>query len=157
MSEIAKRLEVLGVVLPRPAAPVANYAPAVTIGNLVFISGQLPLGGDGKLDPAHIGKLGPASLMEVAREAARRAAINLLAQAQAEIHNLDRVLRVVRLGGFFAVDGEFGPLAQAMNGASDLIAAVFEARGRHARTTIGVSYLPLNAICEVEGLFEIAS
>jgi enamine deaminase RidA (YjgF/YER057c/UK114 family) len=155
MSEIAKRLEALGVTLPKPAAPVANYVPAVRSGTLVFISGQLPLGPDGKLDPAHVGKLSPGSAVEAAREAARRAAINVLAQVQAEIGDLERVARVVRLGGFFAVEGEFGPLAQAMNGASDLIAGVFAERGRHARTTIGVSYLPLNAICEVEGLFEI--
>jgi len=156
MSDIAKRLEALGVALPTPAAPVANYVPAVRTGNLVFVSGQLPLGPDGKLDAAHIGKLSASSSVEAAREAARRAAINVLAQVRAEIGDLERVVRVVRLGGFFAVEGEFGPLAQAMNGASDLIAGVFEARGRHARTTIGVAYLPLNAICEVEGLFEIA-
>jgi enamine deaminase RidA (YjgF/YER057c/UK114 family) len=156
MSEIAKRLEALGIVLPKPAAPVANYVPSVQTGSLLFVSGQLPLGSDGKLDPAHVGKLGSASAVETAREAARRAAINVLAQTQAAVGDLERVARVVRLGGFFAVEGEFGPLAQAMNGASDLVAEVFAARGRHARTTIGVSYLPLNAICEVEGLFEIA-
>ena len=91
MSEIAKRLETLGVVLPRPAAPVANYVPAVKTGNLVFISGQLPLGPDGKLDPAHLGKLSAGSAVEAAREAARRAAINVLAQVQAEIGDLERV------------------------------------------------------------------
>ena len=155
MSAIEKRLESLGITLPTPAKPVANYVPAVRTGNLVFVSGQLPLGPDGKLDPTHIGKLGAGSEPGAAREAARRAAINVLAQVKAEIGDLDLVSRVVRLGGFFAVDGEFSALAQAMNGASDLVAEAFEARGRHARTTIGVSYLPLNAICEVEGLFEI--
>jgi enamine deaminase RidA (YjgF/YER057c/UK114 family) len=155
MSEVAKRLEALGIALPRPALPVANYVPAVRSGNLVFISGQLPLGPDGKMINAHIGKLNSQSPVETARDAARFAAINVLAQLQAELGDLDRVSRVVRLGGFFAVDGVFEPLAQAMNGASNLIADVFEAKGRHARTTIGVAYLPLNAICEVEGLFEI--
>ena len=156
MSAIAERLKSLGVGLPRAAAPVANYVPAVRTGNLVFVSGQLPLGPDGKLDAAHIGKLSAGSSVDAAREAARLAAINLLAHLQADLGDLDRVKRVVRLGGFFAVDGEFEAIAKAMNGASDLIAGVFEARGRHARTTIGVAYLPLNAICEVEGLFEIA-
>jgi enamine deaminase RidA (YjgF/YER057c/UK114 family) len=155
MSEVAKRLEALGITLPRPATPVANYVPAVRTGELVFISGQLPLGPDGKMINAHTGKLNAKSPLEPAREAARLAAINVLAQLQAELGNLDRVSRVVRLGGFFAVDGTYEPLAQAMNGASNLIAEVFEAAGRHARTTIGVAYLPLNAICEVEGLFEI--
>ena len=155
MSLVAKRLEALGITLPRPALPVANYVPVVRAGNLVFVSGQLPLGPDGKLTNAHIGKLNANSPVEPAREAARFAAINVLAQLHAELGNLDRVSRVVRLGGFFAVDGVFEPLAQAMNGASNLVADVFEAEGRHARTTIGVAYLPMNAICEVEGLFEI--
>jgi enamine deaminase RidA (YjgF/YER057c/UK114 family) len=155
MSEVAKRLEALGIALPRPALPVANYVPVVRTENLVFVSGQLPLGSDGKLHHAHVGKLNAKSPVEPAREAARLAAINVLAQLLAELGNLDRISRVVRLGGFFAVDGEFEPLALAMNGASNLVAEVFEAQGRHARTTIGVAYLPLNAICEVEGVFEI--
>jgi enamine deaminase RidA (YjgF/YER057c/UK114 family) len=156
MSEIAKKLHELGVVLPKPAAPVANYVPYTKTGALLFISGQLPFGGDGKLDPAHVGKLGPTSPIEPAREAARRAAINLLAQAQAALGDLDRIAQVVRLGGFFNVADRFDALPQAMNGASDLIAEVLGAKGRHARTTVGVSHLPLNALAEVEAVFEIA-
>jgi enamine deaminase RidA (YjgF/YER057c/UK114 family) len=155
MNVVAKRLEALGIVLPHPPSPVANYVPAARTGSLVFISGQLPLGPDGKLANAHTGKLGAHSPVEIARQAAELAAINVLAQLQAELSSLDRVSRVVRLGGFFAVDGLFEPMAQAMNGASNLIAKAFEDRGRHARTTVGVAYLPLNAICEVEGLFAI--
>ena len=156
MNEIAQRLSALGVTLPRPAAPVANYVPAVRTSALLIVSGQLPLGPDGKLASHHVGKLGPDSGVEAAREAARLAAINVLAQAQAALGDLDRIARVVRLGGFFSVAGGFDALPQAMNGASDLIAEVFGERGRHARTTVGVSHLPLNAICEVEAMFEIA-
>ena len=157
MSLTAKRLEELGLVLPQPAAPVANYVAYTRAGSLLFVSGQLPLGADGKVAPALIGKLGAHSSIEAAREAARLCAINLIAQAQAALGDLDRVAQVVRLGGFFNVDGEFGALPQAMNGASDLMAAVFGPRGRHARTTVGVAHLPLGALAEVEATFEISA
>ncbi len=156
MSAIEDRLAALGVALPTPAAPVANYVGAVKSGTLVVVSGQLPFGPDGKLAPAHVGKLKPGAPLEAAKEAARLAAINVLAQVKAVVGDLDRVARVVRLGGFFAVEGGHEALPAAMNGASDLIAEVFGDKGRHARTTIGVAHLPANAICEVEGLFEIA-
>jgi enamine deaminase RidA (YjgF/YER057c/UK114 family) len=156
MSLVAKRLEALGVILPSPARPVANYIPAARAGALLFVSGQLPLGPDGKLAPRHVGKLGPGSPIEPAAEAARLCAINLIAQAEAALGDLDRVQQVVRLGGFFAVDGRFEALAKAMNGASDLMAAAFGERGRHARTTVGVAYLPLDALAEVEAVFEVA-
>ena len=155
MHVVAKRLEALGITLPRPAAPVANYVPVVKTGSLVVVSGQVPFGLDGKIANVHTGKLTSASPIEHARDAARLCAINLIAQLEAEILDLDRVSRVVRLGGFFTVDGTFEALAQAMNGASNHIADVFADRGRHARTTVGVSYLPLNALCEVEAMFEL--
>ena len=156
MSEIAARLEALGVALPSPAAPVANYVPYARLGAMLVISGQLPLGPDGKVAPAHIGKLDAGFPVSVAAEAARLCAINLLAQARAAIGDLDSIVRVVRLGGFFAVASRFDALPQAMNGASDLMAAVFGERGRHARTTVGVAHLPLDAIVEVEAMFEVA-
>jgi enamine deaminase RidA (YjgF/YER057c/UK114 family) len=163
VSEIDKRLAELGVVLPKPAAPVANYVPFVRTGGMapgalpmLFISGQLPLGPDGKLDERHKGKLGPDSPIDAAREAAERCAINILAQARAALGDLDKVVRVVRLGGFFSVVSQFDALPQAMNGASDLMAKVFGERGLHARTTVGVAHLPLNALAEVEALFEIS-
>jgi enamine deaminase RidA (YjgF/YER057c/UK114 family) len=157
MSEVAKRLEVLGIVLPHPAAPVANYVPFVRSGALLFVSGQLPLGLDGKLADRHKGKLGPNSPIEPAAEAARLCAINLLAQARQAIGDLDRVLRVVRLGGFFNVASSFEALPKAMNGASDLVAEAFGDRGRHARTTVGVAHLPLDALAEIEAMFEVAA
>jgi enamine deaminase RidA (YjgF/YER057c/UK114 family) len=156
MSAIEARLAALGVTLPTPAAPVANYVGAVRSGTLVVVSGQLPLGPDGKLSPSHVGKLRPGVGIESAKSAARFCAINVLAQVKAVVGDLDKVARVVRLGGFFSVEGGHQYLPQAMNGASDLVAEVFGEKGRHARTTVGVAYLPLDAICEVEGLFEIA-
>ena len=156
MSQTATRLKEMGVVLPKPAAPAANYAPFVRTASLLFVSGQLPLGPDGKLSERHQGKLGPNSEIEAAREAARLCVINALAQAHAALGDLDRVKQVVRLGGFFNVEASFGALSEAMNGASNLIAELFGARGRHARTTIGVAHLPLNALAEVEAIFEIS-
>jgi enamine deaminase RidA (YjgF/YER057c/UK114 family) len=156
MSRIASRLEELGIVLPAPVAPIANYVPYVRMGAMLVISGQLPLGPDGKIAPAHAGKLGPSSSVEGAREAARICAINLLAQAKAALGDLDSIARVVRLGGFFNVASEFDLLPQAMNGASDLMANLFGERGRHARTTVGVAHLPLNALAEIEAIFEVA-
>jgi enamine deaminase RidA (YjgF/YER057c/UK114 family) len=157
MSLVAKRLEELGITLPRPAAPVANYVPFALVGALLFVSGQLPLGPEGVIAPAHTGKLGPHSSLVAASEAARLCAINLIAQAEAAVGDLDRIAQVVRLGGFFAVEGRFDALPRAMNGASDLIAAAFGPRGRHARTTVGVSHLPLDALCEIEAAFEIGA
>ena len=156
MSAIEDRLAALGVTLPQPAAPVANYVGAVRTGALVVVSGQLPLGPGGKLDPAHVGKLRPGMATDAAKAAARLSAINVLAQVKAIVGDLDHVARVVRLGGFFSVEGGHESLPAAMNGASDLVAEAFGERGRHARTTVGVAHLPLDAICEVEGLFEIA-
>ncbi len=161
MSQIEKRLAELGIVLPKPAAPVANYAPFVRTSGMapgalpqLWVSGQLPLGPDGRLEERHKGKLGPDSPIDVAREAAERCAINILAQALAALGDLDKIVRVLRLGGFFSVASEFDALPQAMNGASDLMANVFGERGRHARTTVGVAHLPLNALAEVEAVFE---
>jgi enamine deaminase RidA (YjgF/YER057c/UK114 family) len=162
MSQIANRLAELGIALPKPAAPVANYVPFVrTAGSaggapsLLFVSGQLPLGPEGTLENRLRGKLRPNSPIEPAREAARRCAVNVLAQAQSALGDLDKIVQVVRLGGFFSVATSFEALPQVMNGASDLMAEVFGERGLHARTTVGVAYLPMNALAEVEALFEV--
>jgi enamine deaminase RidA (YjgF/YER057c/UK114 family) len=157
MSQTARRLKEMGVVLPRPAAPAANYAPFTRAGSLLFVSGQLPFGPDGQLSERHRGKLAPTSEVEAAREAARLCVINVLAQAHAALGDLDKVSQVVRLGGFFNVESSFDALPQAMNGASNLIAELFGDKGRHARTTVGVSHLPLNALAEVEAIFEISA
>lgn len=157
MSQTARRLKEMGVVLPKPAAPAANYAPFVRTGSLLFVSGQLPFGPDGNLSERHQGKLSPNSEIDAAREAARLCAINALAQAHAAVGDLDQVTQVVRLGGFFNVESSFDALPQAMNGASNLIAELFGDKGRHSRMTVGVAHLPLNALAAVEAVFEISA
>lgn len=142
----------LGITLPRPMAPIANYVPYVVTGNLVVVSGQVPAV-DGKI--AVTGKVGVNLSADQGREAARLCFINVLVHLKAACGELDRVKRVVRLGGFIASPPEFTQQALVMNGASDLAVAVFGEAGRHARTTIGVPSLPADAAVEVEGMFEI--
>jgi enamine deaminase RidA (YjgF/YER057c/UK114 family) len=135
-------------------APVANYVPYVITGNMLIISGQLPAK-EGKL--AETGKLGDSVTATAGRLAAELCFINLLAQAKAALSgDLNRIKRVVRLGGFIACTPTFTDHASVMNGASDMAVAVFGDAGRHARSTIGVPSLPLDAAVEVEGMFEIA-
>lgn len=153
--QIDAKLKELGIELPTPPAAVANYVPYVTAGFMVTISGQLCLGPDGKLAPAHVGKVGAEVSLETAAEAARLCAINLIAQLKSAVGDLGRVTRCVRLGGFVASAPDFTGQAKVMNGASDLMVAVFGDKGRHARSTVGVAVLPLGAAVEVEGLFEI--
>ena len=150
-----KRLLELGIALPRAAAPVANYVPFVISGNLLIISGQLPFGPDGALSPHHKGKLGGEVPPAEGREAARQCALNVLAQVRAALGSLDRVGRCLRLGGFINCRAHFPDLAPVMNGASDLMVEVFGERGRHARSTIGVAELPLDAAVEIEAMFEV--
>ena len=149
-----KKLEELGIVLPTPAAPVANYVGFVRSGRLLVVSGQLCFDNDGKLVAK--GKLGAGVSVEDGQKAARACAINLLAQVKAALGDLDKVTRVVRLGGFISSHPDFLDGPKVMNGASDLVVSVFGDKGRHARTTIGVSVLPMDAAVEVEGLFEVS-
>ena len=155
MSATEAKLAALGITLPTPAAPIANYVPAVLTGNLLFISGQLALGADGKLASDHKGKLGADVFHETGQAAARLCAINVLAQAKAVLGDLDRITRCVRLGGFINTVPGFAALPVVMNGASDLMVAALGERGRHARTTVGVAELPLDCAVEVEALFEV--
>ena len=155
MGMVEARLGELGIDLPKAAAPVANYVGAVLAGNSLVISGQLALGSDGRLDPAHKGKLGQNVDGEAGRAAARLCAINVLAQAKAALGDLDRIERCVRLGGFINADLSFTDLALIMNGASDLMVDVLGEKGRHARSTIGVASLPLGCAVEVEALFHV--
>lgn len=157
MGRIEARLNALGIELPAAANPVANYVPYVLSGPWLVISGQIALGGDGKLDPAHVGKVGQSVSIEAGKAAARRCAINLMAQAKAALGDLDRINRCVRLGGFINVAPGFSSVALVMNGASDLIVDVFGDQGRHARSTIGVAELPFDSAVEVEAIFEVAA
>ena len=149
---IEKKLEDLKIALPTPAAPVANYVGFVRSGRLLFVSGQLCLH-DGAL--VATGKLGGAVSLADGQAAARACAINLLAQVKAALGDLDKVVRVVRLGGFINAAPGFLDVPKVMNGASDLMVAVFGEKGRHARSTVGVAVLPNDAAVEVEGTFEV--
>jgi enamine deaminase RidA (YjgF/YER057c/UK114 family) len=151
---VEKKLAELGIVLPTPATPVANYIPFVQVGALLFVSGQICLDAGGKLVAK--GKLGDGVSVEDGQKAARACAINVLAQVKAALGDLDQVKRVVRLGGFINSSPSFLEGPKVMNGASDLMVAVLGDKGRHARTTVGVAVLPADAAVEVEGIFEIA-
>jgi enamine deaminase RidA (YjgF/YER057c/UK114 family) len=151
---IEKKLSGLGVTLPTPASPIANYVPFVHSGNTLIVSGQICFGSDGKLVAK--GQLGGGVSVEDGQKAARACAINLLAQLKAALGDLDKVVRVMRLGGFINSAPGFTDGPKVMNGASDLMVEVFADKGRHARTTVGVSALPADAAVEVEGLFEVS-
>jgi enamine deaminase RidA (YjgF/YER057c/UK114 family) len=150
---IEAKLAELGLTLPTPMAPMANYIPFQVIGPVVVVSGQVPAQ-DGKI--AVTGKVGGGVSVEDGIAAARLCFINVVAQLRNACGgDLDRVKKVIRLGGFIASPPEFTNHAQVMNGASDLAVAIFGDAGRHARTTIGVPALPGDAAVEVEGMFEI--
>jgi len=151
---IEGKLRELGVTLKSAPAPVANYVPFVRTGNILVVSGQLCFDGDGKL--AATGKLGGGVSIESGQKAARACAVNLLAQVKAALGDLDKVVRVVRLGGFINSAPDFLEGPKVMNGASDLMVAAFGDKGRHARTTVGVAVLPADAAVEVEGMFEVS-
>lgn len=156
MSAIEARLRDLGVTLPTPAAPVANYVPFRRSGNLLIVAGQLCIGPDGTIADRHKGKLGAKVSVEDAREAAGFCAVNLLAQAKAALGDLDRITGCLRLGGFIASTPDFIQHAQVMNGASDLMVSALGEAGKHARTTIGVPVLPGDVVVEVDAIFEVA-
>ncbi len=156
MNAVDTKLAELGITLPTPAAPIANYVPYVITGNLLVISGQICFGLDGKLSDKHKGKLGGEIFNEAGLEAARLCAINVLAQAKAALNgDLGRIVRCVRLGGFINATPHFAALPAIMNGASDLMVEVLGDKGRHARSTVGVAELPADAAVEVEAMFEI--
>ena len=152
MSVNARLLE-LGIELPEPAAPVANYVPFVQSGNLVSISGQVPFK-DGA--PAFTGIVGDTVTPEQACEAARLCGINLIAQMKAACGGeLDRVSRIVKLGGFVNGVNGFDGQPQIINAASDLMVEVFGDKGRHTRSAVGVNGLPMGVPVEIDALIEI--
>ena len=153
MGLIDERLAELGIVLPTPAKPVANYVPWVMTGNLVFISGQGALK-DGKIE--YTGKVGDTLSMEDAVASARLTAINVIAQLRDSCGgDLDRVKRIVKLLGFVNCTPTFGDHPKVINGASDLMVEVFGDKGRHARSAVGTPALPFNLSVEIEAIVEI--
>ncbi len=151
--KIEMRLTELGIELPEVTPAVGNYVPWVLSGNLVFISGQLSLK-DGK--PQFQGRLGENLGTEDGQRAARACGLNLIAQLrQACEGDLDRVARIIRLGGYVNCTPKFTEHPQVINGASDLMVEIFGALGRHARAAIGCASLPLGEAVEVEGVIEL--
>jgi enamine deaminase RidA (YjgF/YER057c/UK114 family) len=147
-----ERLQELGVSLPPPAVPVAAYVPCVRTGNLVYVSGQVPVV-DGK--PSHLGHLGDEVGLEDGRAAARTCAVNLLAALKAELGELSRVRRVVKVTGFVASTPGFTDHPKVVNAASELFGDAFGDAGRHARAAVGVAALPLGVPVEVEAIVEV--
>jgi enamine deaminase RidA (YjgF/YER057c/UK114 family) len=154
MSAIDKKLSERGITLPKVAAPVANYVPFVRTGNLLIVSGQLCFDNDGQLVAK--GQLGAGVTIEQGQKAARASALNCIAVAKLALGDLDKVRRVVRLGGFINSAPGFTDAAKVMNGASDVMVEIFGDAGRHARSTVGVPSLPLDPAVEVEAMFEVA-
>jgi len=151
---IEGRLAELGIALPEAPAPAANYVPFVVSGTLVFVSGQIPVW-EGEL--RYTGRVGDDLSVDTGYQAARTCGLNLLAQARAACDgDLNRVRRVVKLGGFVACAPDFTDHPQVINGASDLMVEVFGDVGRHARFAVGAPALPLGVAVEVDGVFEIA-
>lgn len=149
---IDARLAVLNITLPSPAAPAANYVPYVISGNQLFISGQLPMGPNGI---EFKGICGAGMSVADAQKAARLCAINILAQARAATGDLDKVARLVKLGGFVASTPDFTEQPAVINGASNLMAEVLGEKGQHARAAVGVSALPFGVSVEIEAIFEL--
>jgi enamine deaminase RidA (YjgF/YER057c/UK114 family) len=152
MNPIDARLAELGITLPTPPLPVANYVPAVALGNTLYISGQISRIGANSIE----GKLGSGVDIETGAAAAKLSAINLLAQVRAYLGGFDRLVRVVKLTGFVNSTLEFAEHPKVVNGASDFMVEVFGDAGRHARSAVGVAGLPFGVAVEVEGIFEIA-
>jgi enamine deaminase RidA (YjgF/YER057c/UK114 family) len=152
--EIDARLEELGIELPEPAVPVANYVAYVVTGNLIFVSGQVPVvGGEFK----YVGKVGGDLTVEDGQAAARLCGINIIAQLKKALDgDLDRVTRVVKLGGFVNSTPDFTDQPKVINGASNLMAEVFGDKGKHARAAVSAAALPLGVAVEVEAVVEIA-
>jgi len=147
------KLKELGLTLPAPPKPVANYVPVVRVGDLLFLSGVLP-SRDGQL--IMTGKLGQALSIEQGMEAARVAVLNALAIIRSEVGSLDRVKRIVKMVGHIASASGFTDQPQVLNGASDLLVAIFGETGRHARVAVGAAELPRQAPVEIELIVQIA-
>lgn len=153
-ADIDAKLAELGIELPSPPKPVASYVPFVVTGNLVHVSGQVPMGKDGL---EFVGKLGQDFDVETGQAAARLCALNIIAQLKtAADGNLDRISRIMRLGGFVNCTADFKAQPLVINGASDLMMDVFGEVGRHARAAVGTNSLPGNVAVEIDAIAELA-
>ena len=149
---IEEKLETLGIKLPIPPTPAGSYIPAVKTGNLLFISGQIPIE-NGKV--MFTGKVSEDNL-EVAQKSARMCAINILAQIKRELGNFDKVTKIVRLSGFVNSTPEFSQHPKVINAASDLFFELFGEKGKHSRIALGVACLPLDSMTEIDAIVEFS-
>ena len=153
-SKAEQRLREVGVTIPDAPSPAANYLPFTRTGNLIFVSGQVPFV-DGKLEAT--GTVGKDASVEEAQGQAKICAINLIAQLKVACEgDLDRVVKVVKLGAFVASAEDFFNQPVVVNAASDLMVQAFGENGRHARFAVGTNALPLNCLVEIDGVFEIS-
>jgi enamine deaminase RidA (YjgF/YER057c/UK114 family) len=149
---IEEKLDSLEIKLPNPPTPAGSYIPAIKTGNLLFISGQIPME-DGKV--LFTGKVTDSNL-ETAQKSARMCAINILSQIKKELGSLDKVTRIVRLSGFVNSDTEFYQHPKVINAASDLFFEIFGDKGKHSRIAVGVACLPLNSMTEIDAVIEFS-
>ena len=149
--KISTHLAAMGIELPKASTPVANYVPVVLSGNQAYVSGQISMW-NGEIK--HLGRLGQSITIDQGQEAARLCALNIIAQLQASIGDLDRVVRCVKLNIFVNSAADFTDQPKVGNGASDLMVQVFGEAGKHARAAVGVAQLPFGVAVEVDGLFE---
>jgi enamine deaminase RidA (YjgF/YER057c/UK114 family) len=152
MADVEQRLKELGVTLHTPDRPLANYVHAVRTGNLVFLAGHGPRKPEGGMV---VGKVGRELDLEQGKEAARLVAINLLSSLKAEIGDLNKVKRIVKVLGMVNADPSFTNHPEVINGCSDLLVSIFGDRGRHARSAVGMGSLPRNIPVEIEMIVEI--
>ena len=149
---IEEKIKALKITLPNPPTPAGSYIPAVKTGNLLFISGQIPME-EGKV--LFTGKVSDDNL-ETAQKSAKMCAINLVAQMKKELGDLDKVTRIVRLSGFVNSDPEFYQHPKVINAASDLFFEIFGDKGKHSRIAMGVACLPLNSMTEIDAIIEFS-
>ncbi len=150
---IEGKIKDLGIELPVPPTPAGSYIPVVKTGNLLFISGQIPME-SGKV--VFTGKVSDENL-EVAQKSARMCAINIVAQIKREIGDLDKVTKIVRLSGFVNSYPEFTQHPKVINAASDLIFEIFGDKGKHSRIAVGVASLPLGSMTEIDAIIEVSN
>ncbi len=144
---IEARLAQLGIELPQAAAPAANYVPTTMFGNVLYVAGQIPMWNG---ERRFVGRLGEGVSIADGQAAARLCALNIIAQAKRALGDLDRVVQILRLGGFVNSTPAFGDQPPVVNGASDLMVEIFGEQGKHARAAVGCANLPFGVAVEVE-------
>ena len=149
---IEEKLESLGIKIPDPPTPAGSYVPVIKTGNILFISGQIPME-NGKV--VFTGKVSDENV-EVAQKSAKMCAVNILAQIKRETGNLDKVTKIIKLSGFVNSVSEFSQQPKVINPASDLFFELFGEKGKHARVAVGVSSLPLGSMTEIDAIVEVS-